>query len=55
MTATYNGRTYEFRACDTQGLTQADLQRAVDERGKMQYEPNAKWLVVRGIGYGWEV
>lgn len=51
----YNGRKYKFRECDTKNLTQEEMQKMTDETGKMQYEPNAKWLVVRGIGYGWEV
>ena len=55
MKATYNGRVFEFRPCDTAGLTSEELQRLVDTNGKMQYEPNASWLVVRGVGYGWEV
>ena len=55
MTAIYNGRKFAFRPCDTDGLTQEELQKRVNETGKMQYEPGAKWLVVRGVGYGWEV
>ena len=55
MTAIYNGREYGFRPCDTKGITEEELQKAVDERGHMQYEPRAVWLVVPGIGYGWEV
>lgn len=55
MKVKYNGRTYEFRACDTQGLTQEELQKRTDETGRMQYEPGNAWLVVRGVGYGWEV
>ena len=55
MTATYNGRTYEFRVCDTNGLSAEQLQKMVNEPGRMQYEPNMAWLVVRGVGYGWEV
>ena len=51
----FNGRNYKFRECDTKDLTQEEMQRMTDESGKMQYEPNASWLVVRGIGYGWEV
>lgn len=55
MTAIYNGRTYEFRPCDTEGLTAERLQKLVDEIGHMQYEPRMAYLVVRGVGYGWEV
>ncbi len=51
----FNGRNYKFRECDSKDLTQEEMQRMTDETGKMQYEPNASWLVVRGIGYGWEV
>lgn len=55
MKAYYNGRCYEFRACDTVKLTQEKLQRLVNKTGYIQYEPGAAWLVVRGVGYGWEV
>ena len=55
MKVQYNGREYAFRPCDTVGLTQEELQKMVNEKGYMQYEPNAQWLVVRGVGYGWEV
>ena len=55
MKVTYNGRTYEFRACDTKDITQEELQELATKTGYMQYEPNASWLVIRGIGYGWEV
>ena len=55
MTVTHNGRKYEFRACDTRDTTLEALQRAADAAGYMQYEPRASWLVVPGIGYGWEV
>ena len=51
----FNGRNYKFRECDSKNLTQEEMQRMADETGKMQYEPNASWLVIRGIGYGWEV
>ena len=54
MTITHNGRKYEFRACDTRGTTQEALQRAADATGYMQYEPRTSWLVVPGVGYGWE-
>ena len=52
---TYNRRVYEFRPCDTKGKTQEEVQALTDKHGRMQYEPHAVWLVVRGIGYGWEV
>lgn len=55
MTVNYNGRTYEFRACDTKGITAEQLQKMANESGRMQYEPNRKWLVIPSIGYGWEV
>lgn len=55
MTVKFNERTYEFRECDTTGITQAELQRKADETGKIQYEPGAVWLVIPGVGYGWEV
>ena len=51
----FHGRNYMFRKCDTENLSQEEMQRMTDETGKMQYEPNAVWLVVKGIGYGWEV
>lgn len=55
MTVSYNGRTYEFRACDTQHVTADQLQRLADENGHLQHDPHAVWLVIRGVGYGWEV
>ena len=55
MTAIYNGRTYAFRICDTKNITGEELQKLVDTVGKLQYEPGRVWLVVRGVGYGWEV
>lgn len=54
MNAIYNDRTYSFRKCDTEGLTPERLQALVDKYGRMQYEPSAAWLVVKGVGYGWE-
>lgn len=54
MTVNYNGETYEFRACDTKNITQAELQRRADKTGKIQYEPFGVWLVIPGIGYGWK-
>lgn len=55
MKVKYNGRYFEFRKCDTENITQEELQQMVDKTGHMQYEPNRSWLVVRGVGYGWEV
>ena len=55
MKVKYNGRYFEFRPCDTKGISQEELQKMADEIGYMQYEVNNKWLVIRGIGYGWEV
>jgi hypothetical protein len=54
MRVQYDGRVYEFRACDTAGVNQGQLQDLVDRCGHLQYEPRAVWLVVCGI-YGWEV
>lgn len=51
----YQGRDYEFRPCDTKGRTQEEVQALTDKHGRMQYEPHAVWLFVRGVGYGWEV
>lgn len=55
MKVTYNGRTFEFRACDCKGLTANDLQSKCDLTGYMQHEVRGSWLVIPGIGYGWEV
>lgn len=52
---TYNGRIYEFRPVDTKGMSQEEVQALTDKYGRMQYDPRAVWLVVRGVGYGWEV
>ena len=54
-TVKFNENIFQFRECDTKDLTQEEMQKMTDERGKMQYEPNASWLVVPGIGYGWKV
>ena len=51
----FNGRNYQFRECDTKNITKEELQKQATETGKMQYEPHAVWLVIPGIGYGWEV
>ena len=55
MKVKYNGRIYEFRECDTKHITQEELQKLANETGRMQYEPRFSWLVIKGIGYGWEV
>lgn len=55
MRVIYSGRFYEFRECDTEGISQEELQELADNTGYLQYEPTAAWLVVKGIGYGWEV
>lgn len=52
---TYNNREYAFRERDTEGMTQEAVQEAALRTGKLQYEPRMVWLVVPGIGYGWEV
>ncbi len=54
MTAFYNDRKYAFRPCDTEGMTQEELQDAVTRTAHLQYEVNMTWLWVPGIGYGWE-
>ena len=55
MEVKYNGRKFKFRPCDTEAVTQEELQEMVDRIGYMQYEINRSWLVVSGIGYGWEI
>lgn len=55
MTVKFNGRSYQFRECDTKNITKEELQKRAIETGFMQYEPRAVWLVIPGIGYGWEV
>ena len=55
MRVIYSGRFYEFRECDTEGISQEELQELTDKTGHMQYEPGRALLVVKGIGYGWEV
>lgn len=52
MTVKFNGRSYRFRECDTENITKEELQKRATETGKMQYEPNAAWLVIPGVGYG---
>lgn len=51
----YNSRTFEFRICDTKNISEEDLQNMTDKIGYMQYEKTESWLVVPGIGYGWEI
>ena len=52
----FNGRRYAFRPCDVENISEEDLQKRVNECGKMRCEPNGnKWLVVKDIGYGWEI
>lgn len=52
----FNGRSYRFRPCDVKGITQEELQRRANETGRLQHEPRSfsPWLVVPGVGYGWE-
>ena len=54
MTVTYYGYIYRFRPCDTQNITEEELQKRATETGKIQYDRNGAWLIVPGIGYGWE-
>ena len=52
----FNGRKYTFRPCDVENISEEELQKKANECGKMQYEPNGKvWLVVKEVGYGWEI
>ena len=51
----YGYYTYAFRPCDTKGYTTEEVQKLADEKGYMQYEPNRAWLVIPGIGYGYNV
>lgn len=51
----FRGRMWTFRECDTKDKTEAFVIYQADNYGKIQYEPNAVWLVVPGVGYGWEV
>lgn len=50
----FNNRLFAFRPCDTNGMTREQVQKSTDETGRMQYEPTHAWLVVDGVGYGWE-
>ena len=52
MSIRYNGRLYMFREYDTKNITQYELQKMANENGRLQYEINAVWLVIPGIGYG---
>ena len=55
MSIVFNGRTYRFRLCDVKGMTQEELQKRAKETGRLQYEACCgPWLVVPGVGYGWE-
>ena len=54
MTVTFEGRTYAFREIDTKGITQEQLQELANKTGRLTYEPRTSWLVINGIGYGWE-
>lgn len=51
----FRGRMWAFRECDTKGKTEAFVISQADKYGEIQYEPHAVWLVVPGVGYGWEV
>lgn len=52
----FNGRKYTFRPCDVDNISEEELQKKANECGKIQYEPNGnKWLVVKDVGYGWEI
>ena len=52
----FNGRKYTFRPCDVENISEEELQEKVNQCGKMQYEPNGNnWLVVKDVGYGWEI
>lgn len=55
MYAIHYGTSYEFRPCDTERLTQEQLQELADKHGYMQYELRAAWLVIPGVGYGWKI
>lgn len=52
----FNGRKYTFRPCDVENISEEGLQKKANECGKIQYEPNGNaWLVVKEVGYGWEI
>ena len=51
----FRGRMWAFRECDTKGKTEGFVISQADKYGEIQYEPRAVWLVVPGVGYGWEV
>ena len=52
----FNGRKYTFRPCDIENISEEDLQKKANECGEVRYEPNGnKWLVIKDVGYGWEI
>ena len=55
MTITWRGKRFTFRDCDVVGHTREEIEATAKAHGKMQYEPGAAWLVIPGVGYGWEV
>ena len=55
MTITWRGKQFKFRECDVVGHTREEIEETAKTHGKMQYEPGAVWLVIPGVGYGWEV
>lgn len=55
MDVIFHGDAFRFRPCDTKGITPEALQELANKTGKMQYEPNNSWLVIKGVGYGWRV
>ena len=55
MTITWRGKQFKFRECDVEGRTREEVEAIAKAKGRMQYEPRAKWLSVPSIGYGWEV
>lgn len=59
MRVTYKGKTFEFRPCDTESVTQEELQDMAYTDGEIQYDVYGMrvetHLVIHGIGYGWVV
>ena len=56
ITIYFRGRYWRFRECDTENMSEAEVISAADKTGKIQHEANGHtWLVVKGVGYGWEV
>lgn len=52
----FNGRKYTFRPCDVENISEEDLQKKANECGEMKYEPNGNhWLLIKDVGYGWEI